>query len=153
MRRLIFPVIMAFFFSASAFAADTTSAEVTFDANQWRLSKEAKENLDGIIPADTFTVLTKFRIYGYCDPSEKDADNLSLKRAKEVKQYLLSIGIKDSIIVSVEGKGKKDPETLGITDADKTQNRRVLILIEYEAKLRDEIIIMKKIPKKSDQPQ
>ncbi len=126
------------------FANDTTSVNVYFELNKYTLLKEAKDILNDVQPDDSTITLKKIFIYGYSDSSENDTFNqLSEKRAQEVKKYLLSKNIPDSLIVDVKGKGSANKLFEQNLTTNHQQNRKVWIIIEYEAKVVEQTIIIK----------
>ncbi len=69
-------------------------------------------------------------VFGYTDDVGSSAYNqqLSLRRAEAVKQYLVESGI-DSAIVNAKGFGKSSPVVQGTTAAARAHNRRVEIAV------------------------
>lgn len=147
MNKFLIIAISFFFFIQTASAYDTTSVRIFFGVNEYKLSEDEKQILNDIIPADSSIILKGIRIYGYCDSAEKDdaKHSLSFKRANEVKKYLISKGLAKLLIAESEGKGKKTAEM----NAPSQENRIVLVLIEYEAKIVEQTIIIKSSPKKT----
>ena len=147
MKKFLIANFLFFFLVNICAANDTTSVRIFFGVNEHKLATTEKEILDGILPSDTSIVLKSIRIYGYSDSAEKnDAKNrLSFNRAKEVKKYLIEKGLDKSLIITVEGKGLKTAET----GQSGQENRIVVVLIEYEAKVVEETIIIKSSPKKT----
>lgn len=148
MKQLCFSVIVILLSIHTASAYDTTSVRIFFEVNKYQLSDEEKQLLDGIIPNDTTIVLKGIHIYGYCDSVEKDGPkhSLSFNRAREVKNYLISKGLSKSLIMETEGKGKK----VTVNNEPAQENRIALVLIEYEAKIVEQTIIIKSSPKMSN---
>jgi len=145
-RHLILPKIVAvllgiFLLSSTAVsAADTTSQEVFFPRDLAILDSSARSALDGIMPPDTFTVLTDIRIYAYTGTGENDPKGkLSIERIKAVRDYLVSTGLSASIISSPAEKPAPEAGTGPVPG-------KVLILIQYEARIRSSIII--EVPRK-----
>ena len=139
--------LISLFCSASLFGNDTTLVKVFFSTNQFKISPDEQKILDEVMPSDTAIVLKKIHIYGYCDSSEKEnvKHTLSLQRATEVKKYLIKKGIPLFLIGTIEGKGKKANFESDKLNEDRKQ---VTILIEYEALIVDEPIIIKSSRKK-----
>jgi len=131
------------------YANDTTRVRVIFDLNKYQLAGTEQEILDDIIPADTSIVLKSIHIYGFCDSTEIETKDfkLSYLRALEVKKYLVQIGIADSLIKTIAGKGKKKSMDPGQTFL---HNRQAYIEIEYEAILEDTPVIIKSVRKKKN---
>lgn len=84
---------------------------------------------------DTTTIET-IEIFGYCDDRGKDEYNykLSTNRANTVKEKLVSEGIKNKIIITIEGKGRIliDDDLLDNIPEVRSKNRRVDIVINYK---------------------
>lgn len=133
-------------------AGDTTSLQIYFKFNSHNLTSDAKIQLADVLPADTSIILTNIKIYGFCDQIGSIDYNkkLSLQRANEAKSFLLSKGINKNIITIVEGKGKTALVNEQMDEASRQQNRRVIILIEYDAKIVEETIIIKSNKPKKD---
>ncbi len=87
------------------FALDQIS--VTFDRNQQR------------------TIL----VHGYASSDEKDANALSLKRAKAVKDYFVQIKSMPSNKISLKGFGDKDPAAGNDSEKGRAMNRRVRVQV------------------------
>ena len=70
-------------------------------------------------------------IYGHTDSTGSDAinDPLSVNRASAVAEYLLSMGVEEGQLKSVEGKGSKDPVADNSKAAGRAENRRVEIYL------------------------
>ena len=134
------------------YASDTTSLQVHFKFNEYKLTPETRLQLDDVLPADTSITLTNIKIYGFCDQIGSDAYNqqLSIKRANEAKKYLISKGVSADIITVVEGKGKSVLVTDKMDEISRQQNRRVLVMIEYDAKVVEETVIIKSSKTKKD---
>jgi outer membrane protein OmpA-like peptidoglycan-associated protein len=127
-----------------AHASDTTSIAVLFHFNQYQLTKEAKDLLDGVKPVDSNITLTNIKIYGHTDQVGSSAYNkkLSLQRAEQTKAYLISTGIDASIITIVEGYGKEQLLNNSMDDAARQQNRRVIVEIAYESKMIEQTVVI-----------
>ena len=147
MKKFLIAVLSTFCLVQMSLASDTTSVRIFFGVNKHSLAKEEKEILAGILPPDTSIVLKRICIYGYRDTTERNNEKheLSLKRANEVKHFLLQKGLNKSLISTVEGKGVKTVEE----GLPVKENRMVYVLIEYEAKVIEQTIIIKSIPKKT----
>jgi outer membrane protein OmpA-like peptidoglycan-associated protein len=103
-------------------------AIVHFEFNAWHLNAGAKEQLDSLVLLITGNSkpVTKIEISGYCDSvgSKSYNDELSVKRALQVKLYLHEKGVGDSLIVAVNGFGKSH-----LLSDNQDENRRVEILL------------------------
>ncbi len=126
-------------------ANNLTAVKVTFDSgvlfatNKHSLNKSAKENL-----AEFAKVLMEYSdadvvIYGHTDSTGSDAinDPLSVKRAEAVSEYLLSKGVAETQIKSVEGFGSKQPVADNATAEGRAENRRVEIYMYASSEMID----------------
>ena len=124
-------------------ANNLTAVKVTFDSgvlfatNKYALNKSAQENL-----AEFAKVLIEYSdadvvIYGHTDSTGSDAINnpLSVKRAEAVSEYLLSKGVAETQIKSVEGFGSQQPVADNSTAAGRAENRRVEIFMYASAEM------------------
>ena len=73
-------------------------------------------------------------IVGHADSSGSSAinDRLSLQRANSVRDYLISRGVKASVL-RTEGRGSREPVAGNDTEAGRAQNRRVEIFMAERA--------------------
>lgn len=91
--------------------------------------------LEFVKKLDTTTIET-IEIFGYCDDRGKDEYNfkLSTNRANTVKEKLVSEGIKNKIIITIEGKGRIliDDDLLDNIPEVRSKNRRVDVVVNYK---------------------
>ncbi len=149
MKKLLLLLFTSIISIQTLLATDTTSVKIFFATNEFRISESEQEILDGILPDDSSIVLRNISIYGYCDSSEKEdkKHSLSLQRANEVKKYLIGKGIAASLISTVEGKGRK---ILPANEGSGEEIRQVWVIIEYQAVIVEEPIIIKSTRKKKE---
>jgi hypothetical protein len=83
------------------------------------------ESLDMLIHFLQLFPFMKIEIMGHTDHLEKNKQNLSLKRAEVVKDYLMTHKISKSII-KIEGKGATEPTVPNIVDGKKDKNNMAL---------------------------
>ena len=152
MKKLLLLLFTSIISIQTLLATDTTSVKIFFATNEFRISESEQEILDGILPDDSSIVLRNISIYGYCDSSEKEdkKHSLSLQRANEVKKYLIGKGIAASLITKVEGKGRK---ILTANEGSGEETRQVWVIIEYQAVIVEEPIIIKSTRKKKEDDQ
>ncbi len=128
---------------AKAVEPDTTSARVYFQFNKPDLTPAAKLILNDVPPGDSSITLIRIRIYGNALSKEKNT-NLAVKRANNIKKYLMRIGINPAIIstFAVSENGTALPQ----------QNDEVVvtILIDYDAAVIERTIIIKPPAKQTD---
>ena len=106
----------------------TVSATALFDFDKAVLKDEGKEALQGLgdkIKSQGMSV-GDIDVVGHTDNigSAEYNQELSVRRAVAVKEYIVSRGI-DADIIDVIGKGKSDPVASNDTDEGRAQNRRV----------------------------
>ncbi|NTV53656.1 MAG: OmpA family protein, partial [Candidatus Firestonebacteria bacterium] len=68
-------------------------------------------------------------VHGYAAADEKDANALSLKRAKAVKDYFVQVKSLPSNKVALKGFGDKDPAAGNDTEKGMAMNRRVRVQV------------------------
>jgi len=101
---------------------------VYFDFAKWDITSVATRELDIIKPmiqnAESVTIV------GHTDAVGSDTFNqeLSLKRAKEVRSFLEKNGIPKGLI-KISGKGEKEPIATNKTEAGRAKNRRCEFII------------------------
>jgi len=148
MQKYLLLLFCCIALSFPAFASDTTSVQVLFKFNEYALTEEAQLQLDEVVPTEVSITLTNIKIYGYTDQvgSNEYNNKLSEKRAAEVKKYLVNKGINANIITILKGKGETDLVVDRMDEEARQQNRRVLVLIEYESKVEEETVIVQSRP-------
>ena len=107
---------------------------VNFDYKSYQLNAEAQRHLDSLIYLirhESFTI-HKIEISGHCDSVASNAYNdvLSLKRAKTVGDYFRAHGVKDSLIKTIDGHGKREPLNNNADSLQRLANRRVEIVFQ-----------------------
>ena len=114
----------------------TISATALFDFNSAKLKDEGKSaihDLDEKIKAKGAAVVD-IDVIGHTDSvgPEEYNQQLSVRRATSVKDYMVSEGI-DAGIIDVSGKGESSPVADNGTNEGRAQNRRVEIHIGANA--------------------
>jgi OOP family OmpA-OmpF porin len=106
----------------------TFSAHTLFDFDKANLKPEGKQALDQLLAQQAGINLEVMVVVGHTDSVGTDAYNqdLSLRRAASVKQYLVSKGV-DGPHVFTEGKGESQPAADNKSAAGRTENRRVTV--------------------------
>lgn len=105
-----------------------TLNNIYFDFGKWNISTVATRELDIIKPlienAQSVTIV------GHTDAIGSDAFNqeLSVKRAQEVRRFLEKNGIKKGFM-KVTGMGEKEPVASNKTEAGRAKNRRCEFII------------------------
>ncbi|GAC1629867.1 MAG: hypothetical protein NVS9B10_21650 [Nevskia sp.] len=103
---------------------------VNFEFNSDRLTQPAQETLDEVAKALIGQPTLNVQIGGYTDSKGSAAYNLNLsaKRAKSVKSYLVGKGVKSENLVS-KGFGKAAPVASNDTEEGRAENRRVEFVV------------------------
>jgi len=109
----------------------TLSAGALFDFNKDVIKPEGKQQLDDVArKIDKTAQVTNVKIIGHTDsvgPAEYN-QQLSVRRATQVRDYLASKGIASSLM-TVSGMGETSPVADNSTRAGRAQNRRVDVSI------------------------
>jgi len=103
------------------------TAGALFDLNKSKIKPAGKEALDAVAAKISGNArVTDVKIVGHTDSTGTEAYNqqLSLKRATAVRDYLVSKGI-DANLMSVSGMGESQPVADNRTSAGRAKNRRV----------------------------
>jgi OOP family OmpA-OmpF porin len=113
----------------------TVSATALFDFDKAVLKPAGKEAIHGIdeeIKSSRSKVID-INVVGYTDSigTEEYNQELSVRRANAVKDYMVSEGI-DPGIIDVKGMGEADPVASNATAAGRAENRRVEISVAVE---------------------
>jgi outer membrane protein OmpA-like peptidoglycan-associated protein len=133
MRFLYLPLIL---FSYTIFAQEEIVYSVYFDFDKFQIKDDNKIEMLNFIKEYDSTRIESIQIYGYCDDIGNDAYNLKLsnERAAQVKNTLIENGVKQKIIVTIEGKGRvlieDDLETN--LPAARQKNRRVDVWLVFK---------------------
>jgi chemotaxis protein MotB len=114
------------------------NSELLFPSGGWQMPPQAAQTIDKIAPILAPMQETKLVVTGYTDSTPigpelrrqgiESNQQLSLKRAETVTQYLISRGVKPQLLSS-QGLGEADPVASNDTDAGRAQNRRVAITL------------------------
>jgi outer membrane protein OmpA-like peptidoglycan-associated protein len=109
---------------------------VYFEFDKYNLDeKQAKAVIDFIKNTDS-TRIESIQIFGYTDDIGKEAYNykLSANRANTLKEKLIENGIKNKIIVTIEGKGRIliDDDVVDNLPEKRSKNRRVDVVLNLK---------------------
>lgn len=117
---------------------------VYFEFDKFNLDVKQAESVVGFIKATESARIESISIYGYCDDRGKDAYNfkLSNNRATTIQNKLIENGIKNKIIVTIEGKGRVliDDDIVENLPEVRSKNRRVDVVINFK-ELPKEVIV------------
>ncbi|MEM6842467.1 MAG: PorP/SprF family type IX secretion system membrane protein [Bacteroidota bacterium] len=106
---------------------------VRFDLSDYDLTADSKEFLDQVANIFQRNESVKVTLVGHtCNiGTAQDNQQLAIKRAEIVKEYLVKNGIKPERI-NVQGAGEAKPLTSNATEEGRVQNRRVEFQITQE---------------------
>ena len=114
------------------------AGDLLFPSGGWQLSDAGKADLDNLVPKLTGLSNAKIVVYGYTDNQPvlaplkrqgiKNNMDLSLKRAGEVVNYLVSQGV-DPNIISAKGRGDTHPVAPNDSKENRAQNRRIEVVL------------------------
>ena len=133
--------IFLLFFMTSFAQEDEVIQSIYFDFDKFEIRKDQQKTLDKFIATIDTSRVESVQIFGYCDDRGKDAYNydLSTKRANTIKDTLVLNGIKNKIIVSIEGKGSIfiDEDLESNVPEIRSKNRRVDVLVNFKPVLKE----------------
>lgn len=141
------PLIQYFFllFTFIAFAQEEIVQSVYFDSNSFEISAKQSTEIVNFIKKTDSTRIESIEIFGYCDDIGKDVYNrkLSNDRANAVQQIFTKNGIKNKVIVTIEGKGRIliDDDIDDNLPEVRSKNRRVDVVINLKPIPKEELII------------
>jgi outer membrane protein OmpA-like peptidoglycan-associated protein len=128
--------ILPFLFIGFLQAQEEIVQSVYFQFDKYSLDEnQGNQVLDFVTKTDS-TRIESIQIYGYCDDIGKDDYNfkLSNNRANTIKEKLIENGIKNKIIVTIEGKGRVliDDDLVENLPEIRSKNRRVDVVINLK---------------------
>ena len=123
-------------FCSFLYAQEEVVQSVYFEFDKFNLEeKQGKAVVDYIQKTDSSRIAS-VQIFGYTDDVGKDAYNfkLSSNRANTIKEILLNNGIKNKIIVTIEGKGRIliDDDMVENLPEKRSKNRRVDVVLNLK---------------------
>jgi outer membrane protein OmpA-like peptidoglycan-associated protein len=129
--------LFAFFLLTSVVHAQEEAVfSVYFDFDKSDLNAKQGEDLIKFIKTIDSTRIEAIEIFGYTDDIGKEAYNfkLSTKRASMIQQKMIDSGIKNKIIVTIEGKGRIliDDDVVENLPEKRSKNRRVDVVINLK---------------------
>ncbi len=135
MKKLCFILALSIFIADGCFCQTIGKDFVYFDFDKYDLTKDAIHNLDSLSHLITkyVTKVEKIEIGGHCDSMGEHGynDHLSNQRATAVNDYLISKGVKDSLISRIDYFGKRKPITNNNDSTERAKNRRVEITVYW----------------------
>ncbi|MEE1897252.1 OmpA family protein [Flavobacterium rakeshii] len=118
-----------------SFSQEELVHSVYFEFDKFNLDEKQANDVVGFITALDTTRVESIQIFGYCDDRGKDEYNykLSNNRANTIKDKLVSKGIKNKIIVTIEGRGRilLEEDIDNVSEA-RSKNRRVDVLVNFK---------------------
>lgn len=110
------------------------NSELLFPSGGWQMPRDAQQLIARIAPILAPIQETQLLVNGYTDNvpigadlrarGVKNNEDLSLRRAQNVADYLISQGVKASLVY-VKGFGDAEPVASNDTPAGRAKNRRV----------------------------
>jgi outer membrane protein OmpA-like peptidoglycan-associated protein len=133
---LKFIKIIPFFVVSLLFSQEEIVQSVYFDFDKFSLDdKQGNEVVEFIRKTDS-TRIESIQIFGYTDDIGKEAYNfkLSTNRATTIQNKLIENGIKNKIIVTIEGKGRIliDDDIVENLPEKRSKNRRVDVVLNLK---------------------
>lgn len=117
-------------------AQEEVIQSVYFQFDKYSLDENQGDAVVEYIRKTDSTRIESIQIYGYCDDVGKEAYNfkLSNNRANTIKEKLMENGIKNKIIVTIEGKGRImiDDDLVENLPEVRSKNRRVDVVINLK---------------------
>lgn len=130
----VFSILAILLLCTTVKAQEETIYSVYFEFDKYNLDKKQGDGVVAFIQAIDTSRIESIQIYGYCDDRGKDEYNfiLSNNRANTIKDTLIGRGIKNKIIVTIEGKGRimLDEDIDDISEA-RSKNRRVDVVVNF----------------------
>ncbi len=128
--------LLPFFIFATLHAQEEIVQSVYFQTSKYTLDeKQANEVVQFIKKTDS-TRIESIQIFGYTDDLGKESYNriLSTNRANTIKDKLIQQGIKNKIIVTIEGKGRIliDDDVVDNLPEVRSKNRRVDVVLNLK---------------------
>jgi len=134
MKRIL--LYLLFFLTSNAVhAQEEVVHSIYFQFDKFDLEEKQAADVVAFIHSIDSTRIESIQIYGYTDDRGKDAYNfkLSTKRANTIRDKLIERGIKNKIIVTIEGKGRimLDEDIENVSEA-RSKNRRVDVVANFK---------------------
>ena len=134
MRQVI--LFFLLLFSVFVAAQEEVVQSVYFDTSKFNLDEKQGNTVVDFIKNTDSTRIESIQIFGYTDDIGKEAYNfkLSTNRANAIREKLILSGIKNKIIVTIEGKGRIliDDDVVENLPEKRSKNRRVDIVLNLK---------------------
>ncbi len=123
-------------FCGFLYAQEEVVQSVYFEISKYHLDEKQGNAVIEFIKNTDSTRIESIQIFGYTDDVGKDAYNfkLSSNRANAIKEKLVQSGIKNKIIVTIEGKGRIliDDDVVENLPEKRSKNRRVDLVLNLK---------------------
>ncbi len=109
--KIFYSLLMTLFISNLLYSqTEHRDVSVYFDTNKYTLNSVQLEKIADFIADFNVEEITEILLFGYTDDRGSDAYNmnLSIKRAKNVKEQLLDLGVPKALFKVVKGKGESE---------------------------------------------
>lgn len=134
MRKILCSILLLL--AAIATAQEEVVHSVYFETAKFNLEETKAEEVVTFIKNIDTTRIESIQIFGYTDDRGKDDYNykLSVNRANTVRDMLIAKGIKNKIIVTIEGRGRIliEDDTDNVKEV-RSKNRRVDVVANFRA--------------------
>ena len=131
-----FLILFALFFCVVLHAQEEAVQSVYFEFDKYNLDDLQKKAVVDFIKKTDSSRIESVEIFGYTDDVGKEAYNykLSTNRANAIQEVMLENGIKNKIIVTIEGKGRIliDDDVVENLPEKRSKNRRVDVVINLK---------------------
>ncbi len=129
--------LLSILFFGSISAQEASVQSVYFKFDKYDVDNKQVSDVYNFINRHDSTRIANIQIYGYTDDVGKDDYNykLSANRANTVRAQLLAIGVKNKIIVTIEGKGRiliEDDLLIEDLPEARSKNRRVDVVLNLK---------------------
>ena len=133
--KFLVSILFVLVFS-NGFSQEEAVKSVYFEFDKFSLDEKQAQDVVSFIKNTDSTRIASIQIYGYTDDIGKDAYNfkLSTNRANTIKNKLLDNGIKNKVIVTIEGKGRiliEDDVAVNLPEK-RSKNRRVDVVLNLK---------------------
>ena len=124
------------FFCGFLYAQEEVVQSVYFEFDKFQLDEKQANTVVDFIKNTDSTRIESIQIFGYTDDVGKEAYNfkLSTNRANAIREKLIQSGIKNKIIVTIEGKGRIliDDDIVENLPEKRSKNRRVDLVLNLK---------------------
>ena len=125
-----------FLFIGILHAQEEVVHSVYFEFDKFSLKPEQLQSVVEFIHSSDSTRIETIEIFGYCDDRGKDEYNfkLSQNRANTIQEEFIKNGIKNKVIVTIEGKGRImiDDDVVENLPEVRSKNRRVDVVLNLK---------------------